>query len=69
MPGIESNGAVSIAMTDKSLGVLKNFLPKTIPEPARATQVGQVLSAKREEHQDEGYEGAEEVTLKKPKNS
>jgi glyceraldehyde-3-phosphate dehydrogenase (NAD(P)) len=60
MCGLEPDGAASIARTDKSLGVLKNFLPKTIPEPVRVTQVGRVLAAEREEYRDEGYKGAEE---------
>jgi glyceraldehyde-3-phosphate dehydrogenase (NAD(P)) len=39
--------------------VFKNFLPKTIPEPDKANQIGQVLAEEREEYRDEGHKGAE----------
>lgn len=42
------------------VGYLSPALTKTIPEPARATQIGRVLAAEREEFQDECYKGVED---------
>lgn len=60
LTGLESDGAKSIQKTDKSMGVVKTFLPKTIPEAAVHAAIGEALKAEQAEFRDEGYKGAEE---------
>ncbi|KTB48554.1 type II glyceraldehyde-3-phosphate dehydrogenase [Dehalogenimonas alkenigignens] len=58
--GLEKDGAKSIAKTDKAMGILKCFLPKTIPEAAVHAEIGAALKLERREFIEEGYKGAEE---------
>jgi glyceraldehyde-3-phosphate dehydrogenase (NAD(P)) len=58
--GIETDPARSMAKTDAALGVVKSFLPRTIPEAAVHAAIGEALKAERDEYRDEGYKGAEE---------
>ena len=60
MTGIETDAVRSIAKTDAALGVVKSFLPKTIPEAAVHAAIGEALKAERAEYREEGYKGAEE---------
>ncbi len=60
MCGIESDGAKSMAKTDRAIGVVKSFLPKTLPEAAIHAAIGEALKAERRDFQEEGYKGAEE---------
>lgn len=58
--GLESDGGKSITKTDKAMGILKCFLPKTIPEAAVHAEIGAALKSERREFIEEGYKGAEE---------
>ena len=60
MCGLESDGARWMAKTDKAIGVVKRFLPKTIPEAAIHAAIGEALKSERRNFQEEGYKGAEE---------
>ncbi|TFG45222.1 MAG: type II glyceraldehyde-3-phosphate dehydrogenase, partial [Dehalococcoidia bacterium] len=60
LTGIETEGTMSIQKTDKAMGVVKTFMPKTIPEAAAHAAIGEALKAERAEFRDEGYKGAEE---------
>jgi glyceraldehyde-3-phosphate dehydrogenase (NAD(P)) len=60
MTGIETDGAKSIEKTNLAMGIVKSFLPKTIPEAAVHAAMGEALKAERAEFRDEGYKGAEE---------
>ncbi|MEN8614669.1 type II glyceraldehyde-3-phosphate dehydrogenase [Dehalogenimonas sp. THU2] len=60
LTGIETDAVKSMAKTDKAMGVLKTFLPATIPEAATHAAMGAALKAERAEFQEEGYKGAEE---------
>lgn len=62
LTGLEKDWRVSVEKTNESLGILKSFLPKTIPEEAVYTERGKRLSRSEREHQREGFKGAEEPT-------
>jgi len=60
MTGIETDAMKSIEKTNRSLGIVKSFLPKTVPEAAVHAAMGQVLRAAEVEFMEEGFKGAEE---------
>jgi len=49
LTGIENDGSKSIEKTNKSLGIVKSFLPKTVP-----------LKSRQEQFLEEGFKGSEE---------
>lgn len=60
LSGIETSGAASIEKTDRALGVVKSFLPKTMPEETTHVAMGEALEAARQRYIDEGLKGSEE---------
>jgi len=60
LTGLERDPMRSIHQTDVSLGVTKNFLPKTIEMPTVAPSIPEAVRKAVEEHISEGYKGAEE---------
>ena len=50
----------SIRKTDASLGITKNFLPKTVRMPELAGMVPEAVRETMEEYESEGYKGSEE---------
>lgn len=62
LTGLEKDWRVSVAKTDESLGIVKSFFPKTIPEETIYAEMGRKLSRSEREHQKEGFKGAEEPT-------
>lgn len=62
LTGLEKDWRVSVAKTNESLGIVKSFFPRTIPEEAVYAEMGRKLSRSEREHQKEGFKGAEEPT-------
>ncbi|HVC35541.1 MAG TPA: type II glyceraldehyde-3-phosphate dehydrogenase [Chloroflexota bacterium] len=60
MCGTETDGARSIEKTNRSLGIVKSFFPKTIPEEAVHAEMGKALAVAEREFMAEGFKGAEE---------
>lgn len=60
MTGLERDAARSIQKTDRSLGVVKSFLPKTVPEEALHTEMGERLAEAQRGYREQGMKGAEE---------
>ena len=60
MTGLERNAARSIEKTDRSLGVAKSFLPKTVPELAIHEHMAAELKEAANGFVSEGFKGAEE---------
>ena len=62
LTGIERDGARSIDKTNRTLGIVKSFLPATSGEARDHATMGQALAAERERHRRHGFKGAEEPT-------
>lgn len=60
LTGIEKDGMKSIEKTNRTLGIVKSFLPRTIPEAAAHAAMGEALSVAETEFMEEGFKGAEE---------
>ena len=60
LTGIETDGARSIEKTNASMGIVKSFLPRTIPEEAVHAAMGKALEEAQREFMEEGFKGAEE---------
>jgi len=60
LSGIESDWTQSVRKTDQSLGIVKSFLPRTIPEETVHAAMGEALAAARREFMEEGFKGREE---------
>lgn len=60
LTGIEIDGSKSISKTNRAMGIVKSFLPKTIPEAETHAAIGEDLKTERADFLDEGYKGAEE---------
>ncbi len=60
LTGIEKDGMRSIEKTNRALGIVKSFLPRTVPEEAVHVAMGEALSAAEAEFMEEGFKGAEE---------
>ncbi len=60
LTGIEKDGMRSIEKTNRSLGIVKSFLPRTVPEEAVHAAMGKALSAAEAEFMEEGFKGSEE---------
>ncbi len=60
LTGIERDGLRSIEKTNRTLGIVKSFLPRTVPEEAVHAAMGEALSASEAEFMEEGFKGAEE---------
>ena len=50
----------SIEKTNRTLGIVKSFLPRTVPEEAVHAAMGEALSAAEAEFMEESFKGAEE---------
>jgi glyceraldehyde-3-phosphate dehydrogenase (NAD(P)) len=66
LTGLEADGARAIEMTNETLGIVKSFLPKTIPEVAWHAEMGERLHAAQAEFMEEGFKGSEEPTEATP---
>jgi glyceraldehyde-3-phosphate dehydrogenase (NAD(P)) len=66
LTGIERDAAASIEATDRSLGITKSLLPRTVPEAAEHAEMGRELQAARRRFIEAGYKGAEEPTEAEP---
>jgi glyceraldehyde-3-phosphate dehydrogenase (NAD(P)) len=62
MTGVETDAIKSITKTNHSLGIVKSFLPKTIPEVKVHAEMAKRLDAARYEFLDIGFKGSEEPT-------
>ncbi len=60
LTGIEKDGMRSIEKTNRALGIVKSFLPRTVPEEAVHAAMGEALSAAEAGFMEEGFKGAEE---------
>ncbi len=60
MTGIERDGVKSIDKTNRSMGIVKTFLPRTTPEAAVHAAMGVALRAAQKHFMEEGFKGAEE---------
>ncbi|MHB8772778.1 MAG: type II glyceraldehyde-3-phosphate dehydrogenase [Syntrophales bacterium] len=60
LTGIETNWQKSVAKTNEALGIVKTFLPKTVPERAVHAEMAKRLEATRYEFRAVGFAGAEE---------
>ena len=50
----------SIEKTNRAMGIVKSFLPRTVPEEAVHVAMGKALKAAQQEFMEEGFKGAEE---------
>lgn len=66
LSGIEKDGARSIAKTNQSMGIVKNYFPRTIPAEAIHAEMGKALPIAEREFLSEGFKGAEEPTRAVP---
>lgn len=66
LTGIIQNGAESIEKTNKSLGIVKSYLPKTVPEEAIHAAMGETLKETQRKFMEEGFKGSEEPTRPEP---
>ncbi|TAK35979.1 MAG: type II glyceraldehyde-3-phosphate dehydrogenase [Chloroflexota bacterium] len=60
LTGLETDAVRSIERTNRSLGIVKSFLPKTIPEAAEHAAMGEALRQAQAGFMEEGFKGAEE---------
>lgn len=65
LTGIEEDAARSIEKTNRAMGILKNFLPTTLPEE-KAPTLAEALSAMRSRFMEEGFKGSEEPAEPEP---
>ncbi len=63
LTGIETNDLKSIEKTNHALGIVKSFLPKTVPEKTIHEKMGKALKQSQQRFIDEGYKGAEEPVI------
>jgi glyceraldehyde-3-phosphate dehydrogenase (NAD(P)) len=66
LTGIIENGQESIEKTNRALGIVKSFLPKTMPEEAVHVAMGKALEEAQREFMEEGFKGSEEPTKAEP---
>lgn len=66
LTGIVENGQESIEKTNRALGIVKSFLPKTMPEEAIHVAMGKALEEAQREFMEEGFKGSEEPTKAEP---
>ncbi len=66
LTGIIENGQESIEKTNRALGIVKSFLPKTMPEEAVHAAMGKALEEAQREFMEEGFKGSEEPTKAEP---
>ncbi len=66
MTGIETDAAKSIEKTNRAMGIVKNFLPATIPETEQTPTLAEAFSAMRSRFMEEGFKGAEEPAEPEP---
>jgi glyceraldehyde-3-phosphate dehydrogenase (NAD(P)) len=60
LTGIERSAEASIEKTDNSLGIVKSFLPRTMPEEAEHAAMAESLEAEEKRFRAEGFKGSEE---------
>lgn len=68
LTGIMENGQDSIEKTNRALGIVKSFLPKTMPEEAVHAEMGKALKEAQRKSMNEGFKGSEEPTKAEPSN-
>ena len=66
LTGLERDGGRSIEKTNRSLGIVKTFLPKTTPEAAVHEAMSEATHAAQAEFRQEGFKGAEEPAEPEP---
>lgn len=66
LTGLERDGGRSIDKTNRSLGIVKTFLPKTTPEAAVHEAMSEATRAAQAEFRQEGFKGAEEPAEPEP---
>ncbi|MDI6816388.1 MAG: type II glyceraldehyde-3-phosphate dehydrogenase [Actinomycetota bacterium] len=66
LTGIVHNDMESIEMTNRALGIVKSFLPKTMREEVRHEVMGRDLEEARRDFMEEGFKGSEEPTKAEP---
>ncbi|MDI6716242.1 MAG: hypothetical protein QME63_04800 [Actinomycetota bacterium] len=66
LTGIVENGQESIEKTNRALGIVKSFLPKTMPEGVIHVAMGKALEDAQHEFMEEGFKGSEEPTKAEP---
>jgi glyceraldehyde-3-phosphate dehydrogenase (NAD(P)) len=66
LTGIEQDGTRSIEVTNRALGIVKSFFPRTVPEAAVHATMGAALEAARRQYMEEGFKGREEPADPEP---
>ncbi len=66
LTGIETDAATSIQKTDRSMGIVKNFLPKTTGEEVERATLAQAMGSMRTRFLEEGFKGSEEPADPEP---
>ncbi|MGE5620428.1 MAG: type II glyceraldehyde-3-phosphate dehydrogenase [Sphingomonadaceae bacterium] len=66
LTGIETDAAASIQKTDRSMGIVKNFLPATIREEGKAPTLAEAFGSMRSRYMEESFKGAEEPAEPEP---
>jgi len=66
LTGIVQNGAESIERTNRALGIVKSFLPKTMHEEEVHVAMGKALEQAQQQFMEEGFKGSEEPTKAEP---
>lgn len=62
LTGKETDGSKSIEKTNRSIGIVKSYLPKTFPEESIHKAMAKELEEEQQHFIEEGYKGAEEPT-------
>lgn len=60
LTGIERDWTVSVKKTDSSLGIVKSFLPKSVPEKEMHEEMAKRLEMTRYQFLNHGFKGSEE---------
>jgi glyceraldehyde-3-phosphate dehydrogenase (NAD(P)) len=66
LSGLEPDARRSIEQTNRALGIVKSFLPRTVPEAAVHAAMGAALEAARRQYMEEGFKGHEEPAEPEP---
>jgi glyceraldehyde-3-phosphate dehydrogenase (NAD(P)) len=60
LTGIETDAMKSIEKTNQAIGIVKSFLPRTVPEEPDHAAMGKAFEAAQQEFMEESFKGAEE---------
>ena len=66
LTGIETDANRSVEKTNRSMGIVKSFFPKTIPEEAIYSETGKAFTIAERQFMSEGFKGSEEPTNPTP---